>query len=173
VKTLGFDSLKDMYRDDSDFKDYYEACENPFLRDRSQWVEYLIQDGLLFKGNQLCIPKSSMRENLLKEKHSGGLDGHFCHDKTFVQLNSLYYWPGMRKNFNKFVNRCRIFPARKGEKIEYRIVSTVASTREVVGCGKHGFYVRNAKETERLLFHIHGSRQILKNGTFYSMSENQ
>jgi hypothetical protein len=25
VKTLGFDSLKDMYRDDSDFKDTYEA----------------------------------------------------------------------------------------------------------------------------------------------------
>jgi hypothetical protein len=51
VKTLGFDNLKDMYRDDSDFKDTYEACENPVLRDRSQWIEYLIQDGLLFKGN--------------------------------------------------------------------------------------------------------------------------
>ena len=51
VKTLGFDSLKEMYRDDSDFKDAYEACENPFLRDRSQWIEYLIQDGFLFKGN--------------------------------------------------------------------------------------------------------------------------
>jgi hypothetical protein len=68
VKTLGFDSLKDMYKDDSDFKDAYEACENPVLRDRSQWIEYLIQDGLLFKGNQLCIPKSSMRENPFKGK---------------------------------------------------------------------------------------------------------
>jgi hypothetical protein len=89
VKTLGFDSLKDMNKDDSDFKDAYEACENPVLRDRSQWIEYLIQDGLLFKGNQLCILRNSMRENLLKEKHSGELAGHFGHDKTFVQLNSL------------------------------------------------------------------------------------
>jgi hypothetical protein len=61
VKNLGFDNLKDMYKDDSDFKDAYEACENIVLRDRSQWIEYLIQDGLLFRGNQLCIPKSSMR----------------------------------------------------------------------------------------------------------------
>jgi ribonuclease HI len=72
VKTLGFDSLKEMYKDDSNFKDAYEACENLVLRDRSQWIEYLIQDGILFKGNQLCILKSSMRENLLKEKHIGG-----------------------------------------------------------------------------------------------------
>jgi hypothetical protein len=51
VKTLGFYSLKDMYRDDSYFRDAYEACDNPVMRYRSQWVEYLIQDGLLFKGN--------------------------------------------------------------------------------------------------------------------------
>jgi hypothetical protein len=68
VKTLGFDSLKEMYRDDSDFKDAYEACENPVLRDMSQWIEYLIQDVLLFKGNQLCIPKSSMREKPFEGK---------------------------------------------------------------------------------------------------------
>ena len=35
VKTLGFDSLKDMYKDVSYFKDAYEACENPVMRDRS------------------------------------------------------------------------------------------------------------------------------------------
>jgi hypothetical protein len=51
VKTLGFDNLKDMYRDDPYFKEAYEASENPVLRDRRQWNEYLIQDGLLFRGN--------------------------------------------------------------------------------------------------------------------------
>jgi hypothetical protein len=116
VKTLGFDSLKDMYRDDLDFKDAYEACENHVLRDRSQSIEYLIQDGLLFRGNQLCIPKSYMRENLLKEKHSGGLAGHFGHEKTFAHLNILYYWPGMRMDVKKFVNRCRIFQHAKGKR---------------------------------------------------------
>ena len=42
VKTLGFDNLKEMYRDDPDFKEAYEASENLFLRDRSQWTEYMI-----------------------------------------------------------------------------------------------------------------------------------
>jgi hypothetical protein len=103
VKTLGFDDLRDMYKDDPDFKEAYEATENRILRDRSQWTKYMIQEGLLFKGNQLCIPKCSMRENLLKEKHNGGLVEHFGHDKTFSKLNESYYWPRMRED----VKRCQ------------------------------------------------------------------
>jgi hypothetical protein len=116
VKTFGFEHLKDMYCDDTDFKEAYEACENLVLRDRSQWIEYMIQEGLLFKGNQLCIQKCSMRDNLLKENHSGGLAGHFGHDKTFAQLRNSYYWPGMRIDVIKFVNRCRILQHAKGKR---------------------------------------------------------
>jgi hypothetical protein len=39
VKTLDFDDLRDMYRDDPYFEEAYEIAENPILRDRSQWVE--------------------------------------------------------------------------------------------------------------------------------------
>jgi hypothetical protein len=116
VKTLGFDNLKEMYKDDPDFKEAYEASENPILRDRSQWTEYMIQDGLLFRGNQLCIPKCSMRENLLKEKHSGGLARHFGHDKTFSKLNGSYFWPGMRTDVKKFMDRCKICQHTKGKR---------------------------------------------------------
>jgi hypothetical protein len=91
VETLGFEHLKEMYQEDPNFKEAYEACGNPLLRDINQWMEYLIQGGLLFKGNQLCIPKCSMRDNLLKEKCSGGLAGHFGHDETYAQLNSSYF----------------------------------------------------------------------------------
>jgi hypothetical protein len=68
----------------------------------------MIQEGFLFRGNQLCIPNCSMREKLLKEKHSGGLAGHFGHDKTFVKLSESYFWPGMRLEVKNFVDRCRI-----------------------------------------------------------------
>jgi hypothetical protein len=57
-----------------------------------------------------------MRDNLLKENHSGGLAGHFGHDKTFSQLSSSYYWSGMRTKVIKFVNRCRIFQHAKGKR---------------------------------------------------------
>jgi hypothetical protein len=121
VKTLGFDNLKEMYKDDPDFREAYEASENPILRDRSQWTKYMIQDRLLFRGNQLFIPKCSMRENLLKEKHSGGLARHFGHDKMFSKLNGSYFWPGMRTDVKRFVDRCRICQHTKGKRKNTRL----------------------------------------------------
>ena len=67
-------------------------------------------------GNQLCIQKYCMRENLLKGKHNGGLVKHFGHDKTFSKLNGAYFWPGMRTNVKKFVDRCRICHHTKGKR---------------------------------------------------------
>jgi hypothetical protein len=105
---LVFEKLKEMYKEDPDFKVTYEAHENIVMGDRSPWMEYMIQEGFLFKGIQLCIPKCSMRDNLLKEKHNGGLTGYFFHDKTFSQLNSSYLCPGMRFDVKIFVDRCKI-----------------------------------------------------------------
>jgi hypothetical protein len=62
-----------------------------------------------------------MRENLLKEKHSGGLVGHFGHDKMFSKLNGSYFFPGMRTEILKFVNRCRIFQHTKGKRQNTRL----------------------------------------------------
>jgi hypothetical protein len=56
-----------------------------------------------------------MRDNLFKEKHSGGLAGHFSHDNTYAQLISSYFWPVMRFDVNKFMDRCRIFQYAKGK----------------------------------------------------------
>jgi hypothetical protein len=57
-----------------------------------------------------------MRENLLKEKHSRGLAGHFGHDKTFTKLREAYFWLGMLADVKRFVDRCRICQHSKGRK---------------------------------------------------------
>ena len=59
-------------------------------------VYYFIQEDMLFKGIQLCIARGSIKENIVKEKHSGGLARHFGTDKTYEQLSHFYYWPKMR-----------------------------------------------------------------------------
>jgi hypothetical protein len=81
---LGFEHLKEMYQEDSNFREAYEECDKHFLRDINQWMDYIIQDILLFKESWLCILKYSKRDTLLKEKHCGVLDGNFGHDKTYA-----------------------------------------------------------------------------------------
>lgn len=83
IQVVGFGFLKELYEKDVDFKEAFEACKSPILLDRSRWLDYFLHEGLLFKRNQLCIPNCYMRENFIKEKHSGGLGGHFGADKTF------------------------------------------------------------------------------------------
>ena len=93
VRILGFEFMKELYAQDSDLMKAYEAYKSLVQYDKGKWTEFMIQDRLLFRNNQLCIPKCSMRENSIREKHSGGLAGHFGHEKTFEQLQHFYYWP--------------------------------------------------------------------------------
>ena len=95
IQVLGFEHLKYLYQTDTDFKEAYEACQNPLVRDNSPWLDYNLQEKLLFRGGHLCILDCSMRENVTWEKHSGGLAGHFGIDKTLEQVILFYYWPKM------------------------------------------------------------------------------
>ena len=114
VQVLGFEHLQDLYQIDTDFKEAYEACQNPLVRDNSPWLDYNLQEKLMFKGGQLCIPDCSMRENIIREKHSGGLAGHFGMDKTLKQLSHFYFWPKMRRDVQRFVARCKVCQLAKG-----------------------------------------------------------
>eukprot|EP00253_Pinus_taeda_P017528 PITA_17528 len=114
VHVLGFEHLRDLYKIDTDFREAYEACQNPLIRGNSPWLDYNIQEKSLFKGGQLCIPSCSMRENIIREKHSGGLAGHFGIDKTLEQLSHFYFWPRMRRDVQRFVAKCKVCQLAKG-----------------------------------------------------------
>ena len=47
------------------------------VEDPSSYGTYTLQKGFLFKGNKLCIPKSPLRDLIVKEAHEGALVGHF------------------------------------------------------------------------------------------------
>lgn len=63
---------------------------------------------MLFKGSQLCILRSSMRENLIKKKHSRGLVGYFGRGKTIYLVGENYYWPQLQQDVKKFVQCYRV-----------------------------------------------------------------
>lgn len=76
-----------------------------------QMSDFLLHEGFLFKGNQLCIPDSSLRLQIIRELHG---EGHVGRDRTLQLVQSSYFWPTMRKEVDRYVKRCRICQVSKG-----------------------------------------------------------
>ena len=76
MESIGIHAMKDMYEQDEDFKEAYQVFKSMGEWYHTKFGEYILQEGLLFKGSQLCVPKGSIRENIIKEKHCGSLAGH-------------------------------------------------------------------------------------------------
>jgi hypothetical protein len=97
-KFFGLESIKELYATDVDFKDAYENC-----REGRTWNKYVLQNGLLYRANKLCVPASSVRLLFLQEVHGGGLMGHFGVKKI---LAAQFFWPKMRRDVECYVSRC-------------------------------------------------------------------
>jgi hypothetical protein len=100
ARFLGFEHIKELYKDDSDFANVYNACET------SAFGKFYRLDGYLFKESRLCVPLSSMHELLIHEAHGGELMGHFGVVKTLNVLREHIYWPKMRKDVQRICDKC-------------------------------------------------------------------
>ncbi|RDX72407.1 hypothetical protein CR513_48113, partial [Mucuna pruriens] len=49
---------------------------------------------------RLCVPRSLIRDLLVKKAHEGGLMGHFGELKTYEILFENFFWPRMKKDIH-------------------------------------------------------------------------
>jgi hypothetical protein len=84
----------------------------PIMKDMSTRMRrgFGWHNGFLFKGTQLCIPKSSLRLKIIKECHN---EGHRERDKTLQLVAKQFYWPSMWRELNKLVKSCQICQVSK------------------------------------------------------------
>ena len=94
---------------------FSELLEKHATQDSKVMAEFVVNDGYLFKGVKLCIPEGSLRETLIAELHGGGLGGHFGRDKTLNLVSERYFWPTLRRDVYRHVERCYVCQVSKGQ----------------------------------------------------------
>ena len=100
VQVTGFESLKDSYSTCPDFGPIVQALE---VGTSHEHRDYLWTEGYLFFKNRLCVPRTSLRDQLTWECHSGGLAGHFGRDKTITAVEHQFYWPSLKRDVGNIV----------------------------------------------------------------------
>jgi hypothetical protein len=85
TKLLGFEYIKDLYAQDSNFGDVFNACE------KVEFGKFYKHDGFLFWENKLCA-YVSLCELLVREAYGGGLMGHFGVAKTLGILHDHFFF---------------------------------------------------------------------------------
>jgi hypothetical protein len=109
-KIFGLESIKELYATDIDFKDAYENCG-----EGRTWNKYVLQDGLLYRANKLCVSAISIRLLFLHEAHGGGLMGHFGVKKIEDVLAAHFFWPKMRRDVECYVSWCTTYNKAKSQ----------------------------------------------------------
>jgi hypothetical protein len=100
AKLLGFEYMKELYANDSNFTEVYVTCK------KSVFGKFYKLDSYLFKENKLCVPDCFMYELLVHEAYKGGLMRYFDIRKTLKVLYRHFYWPKMKRDVQNMCDRC-------------------------------------------------------------------
>lgn len=106
VSITGFEVLPELYPSDPFFGKIWRDIQHELHPD------YLIFDGFLFRGTQLCLPDCSLRLQVIRELHG---EGHVGRDRTIELVIASYFWPTLRRDVERFIVRCGTCQAAKGK----------------------------------------------------------
>lgn len=88
-------SLTGLYATDKDLSAIWKQFQQCLLT-----RDYSIQQEFLFKGNHLCIPGTSLHQQIILDYHGGGLVAHGGRDRTLELVQSIFYWSKLRRDLH-------------------------------------------------------------------------
>ncbi|XP_057997280.1 uncharacterized protein LOC131176296 [Hevea brasiliensis] len=107
----------------------YIKSQHKLSRRHAKWVEFIESFPYVVKYKQgkenvvadALSRRSSLRELLVNESHSGGLMGHFGVAKTLDVLREYFFWPHIRKDVERLCARCETCKRAKSKVMPHEL----------------------------------------------------
>lgn len=105
VSVPGFATFVELYPTDVFFGPIWFDLQSGLGSD------FVLHEGYIFRNNRLCVPECSLHLKLIKELHG---EGHVGCDRTLQLVADAYFWPSLRCDVARFVERCVVCQRSKG-----------------------------------------------------------
>jgi len=102
--SIWHESYIEKYALDNDFQDVYASLDQG---NQVEELDYHLRDNFLYHFGKLCIPRGE-RVNIIREKHTSLIAGHFSVSKTVAHLQRYCYWPRMLESVSCFIKACSL-----------------------------------------------------------------
>ena len=103
--------------------------------------------------------------NCIKEVHSGSIGGHFQLTKTYDLIRDKYYWPGMKKDIQNYINQCEYcqhYKPKNSNALRTTMTPLVSNKAwEIVGLDIVPFTLRNNEKKNALVMVDYFSKEII------------
>ena len=67
------------------------------------------EDGFVYYRDRVCVPNDDeLKKSILEEAHSGSFAMHPGSMKMYQELNTSYWWSGMKRDVSEFVTKCMV-----------------------------------------------------------------
>jgi reverse transcriptase-like protein/integrase-like protein len=76
---------------------------------------YKVINGLIYTTDEkIYVPFSdTIRTQIIKQHHDTPVNGHLGEHKTMERVSRCYFWPGMRKSVQQYIQQCQSCQANK------------------------------------------------------------
>jgi hypothetical protein len=81
---------------------------------------YSLKHGLIYKKHQLYVGQNTaIQTKITNAFHASALGGHSRVQTTYTKVKKLFYWPGLKRDVQSFVQQCLICQQAKHELCKY------------------------------------------------------
>jgi len=92
--------IKEIRRNNTREKEVVQTLEK---KDGLTWEE----DGVVYMEGRIYVPNNKkIREEILKENHDSVDVGHLGQHRMLELLKRMYWWPGLKEDVKKYIQRC-------------------------------------------------------------------